>query len=144
MGIRVKGEGSILIPAGKLDDAYEALVELNRRDDLKSGYSPFEEDAPSSKSVSMSPSKNFAWMAWNYDELFSTAAEILERVGFEVEETDDGIDITYYNDKKGDEREFIEAIAPFTEEGSMMEWLDEYGNEWRWVFEGTQMIEETI
>ena len=62
MGYYVTGEGSITIPAENLDAAYDALVELNRRDDLKTGgrYGGEPTSKPAnSASVSDSPDKWF-------------------------------------------------------------------------------------
>lgn len=147
MGYYATGEGSIVIPAEKLTDAYNALVELNKHDELKTGGhfgAGVSEGKPAnSTSVAKNPNRWFSWMDWNYDEVCSTAGEILEEVGFQTEETpDDGLELFYYDSKSGAEDHFINAIAPFVNEGSTMEWTGEDGEKWRWVFENGEMITE--
>lgn len=148
MGYYVTGEGSIVIPAEHLDAAYDALVELNRRDDLKSGGSSREMTKPAdSVSVAEHPHKWFSWMDWNYDEVNTDAKGILEDVGFEVNESDDdgSIELTYYNSKMGAEEHFIKAVAPYVTEDSVMVWTGEEGEKWRWTFpEGTVKHQEAI
>lgn len=142
MGYFVTGEGSITIPADKLDDAYKALVELNKRDDLKSGGSSRETMKPvRSTSVARYPHKWFSWMDWNYDELNDNAKDILKDVGFEIDEDDDGsIVLRYYDNKIGAEEHFVKAIASHVTEDSIMVWTGEDGEKWRWIFRDGELI----
>lgn len=147
MGYYVTGEGYISVPADKLTDAYNALVELNKHDELKTGGrfgAGVSEGKPAnSTSVAENPNRWFSWMDWNYDEVCSTAEEILQQVGFETEETpDDGLELFGYDSKSGAESHFVNAIAPFVNEDSTMEWSGEDGERWRWVFENGEMITE--
>lgn len=144
MGYYVTGEGSITIPAENLDAAYDALVELNRRDDLKTGgrYGGAPTSKPAnSASVSDSPDKWFSWMDWNYDEIFTDAKGILKAVGFEIYDNEgEYIVLRYYDDKIGAEEHFVRAIAAYVEPESEMVWTGEDGEKWRWVFENGEMI----
>lgn len=147
MGYYVEGRGCINISAEKLDDAYVALVELNKREELKIGgrYGGgiHDEKPADSTSVAASPHRWFSWMEWNYDEVCSTAREIFEQVGFDVEETPDGdLELLYFDNKSGDEEHFVNAVAPFVTEGCVMEWSGEDNAMWRWVFENGEMITE--
>lgn len=144
MGYYVMGEGSIVITPENLDAAYDALVELNRRDDLKFGGSSLAVSKPAdSASVANHPHKWFSWMEWNYDEIHTDAKGILEAVGFEVSEWDDGaIELTYYDNKIGAEEHFVRAIAAYVDENSSMVWTGEDGEKWRWIFENGEMISQ--
>lgn len=143
MGYYVTGEGFITIPAENLDAAYDALVELNRRDDLKTGGSwggkPVSKPA-NSTSVSDTPDRWFAWMEWNYDEVITDTKGILEAVGFEISDDEDGsIVLRYYDNKIGAEEHFVKAIAAYVDPDSVMFWTGEDGEKWRWVFEDGEM-----
>lgn len=142
MGYYVTGEGSIIIPADKLDAAYDALVELNRREDLKSVRHGRTRPKPAdSTSVAASPDKWFSWMDWNYDEIFTDAKSILEDVGFEIYDNEgEYIVLRYYDYKIGAEEHFVRAIAPYVEPDSEMVWTGKNGEKWRWIFEDGKMI----
>lgn len=62
---------------------------------------------------------------------------------FECERDANG-DILYMvwdGEKSGDERVLFNAIAPYVEKGSFLEWHGEDGEMWRWIFDGKQMKE---
>ena len=141
MGYNVETLGvDFLIPAANLDAAYQALVELNKRDDLKSGgaYGPLPDGTYGCIE------KYFAWMPANYPEVCKDVAAVLKEVGFEVSDDGDDLSIDWYaNDKSGDEEHFIRALAPFVTPGSYMEWEGEDRERWRWEFDGTTMTTKT-
>lgn len=142
MGYYATGTGSVVVPAENVDAAYDALVELNRREDLKTGgrSGVLDEKPADSASLAASPNKWFAWMAWNYDELLTSAVEIIRDLGFEVEEfSDDGFEVRSYDSKVGAEEHFMKALAPFVQEGSEMTWTGEWGEKWRWIFADGEM-----
>lgn len=79
-------------------------------------------------------------MPWNYDEIFSTAQEIIKELGFEVEDNEDGsISVFGYDNKIGSEDEFFRVIAPFIPAGQELSWVGEDGDKWTWVFNGETM-----
>lgn len=104
-------------------EAYRLLRELNAHDELKrGGCHPANLDRPEdSKSVARNPNVWFSWMPWNYDEVYGSAVEILEAVGFAVEEDEGGICFVSYDGKNGCEEEFMAALAPVVERGSYIE-----------------------
>lgn len=123
-------------------EAYRLLCELNAHDELKTGgcYPPCETRPEHSKSIARNPNVWFAWMPWNYDEVYDSAIEILKAVGFTVEETDGGISFVSYDTKSGCEEEFLAALAPVVEKGSYIEWEGEtYGDLYRYEFDGESM-----
>ena len=123
-------EADFTIPPENLDAAYEAVCELNNHNDLKRGGTfPPLKDQPDN-----GPRKDkwFSWLDWNYHETCSNLEEVLKELGFDVESNpDDGVSITYYDNKSGQEDLFLEAIAPFATEGSYIMWRGEEGEQWQ-------------
>jgi hypothetical protein len=129
-------QASFTIPADKLGDAFEALKELNKRDELKSGGSYGElPDGTYGHTQSW-----FSWMDPEYDKTLKSAREILEALGFTVEDFNGGLTITAYDDKIGDEEHFIRALAPFVAEGSHLDWKGEDGTLWRQLVRNGQLV----
>jgi len=113
------------LPAEKLDEAYARLVELNDHDEWKSGGTTTE--------------RWFAWLDRDYPTKFSTAQQILEEVGFEIETNEDGlgnISIMGYDGKTGCEDIMLWAIADLFEAGSEIEWRGEENETWLQRFGG--------
>lgn len=136
MGYYVQGDShKFLLKAGQEDAIRAAIRELNTHDELKNGgsYSGGE--------------KKEMWFSWMndfpYDKDFTTV-ELLERIGFDDVDTDiDGNIIhLFYDGKTGQENLFLATLAPFIEDGSIIEWKGEEDERWRWVFEGGEMFEE--
>lgn len=136
-------ESNCVIKKNNFDAAYNAVCELNRHDNLKCG-GQYGENLPvkpaDSKSVSNSPHKWFSWMDWNYDETCANLVEVLDMLGFDVYETDDAIEITGYDNKSGQEDIFLEALAPYIENGSYIHWSGEDDYKWSNIFENGKMI----
>lgn len=129
------------LPADKLDAAFEALKELNQRDDLKSGGSWGSlPDGTYGKVGS-----HFSWMDDDYDKTAQSAEHILLMLGFNISDAyeGEGIEIIGYDSKMGDEEHFIRALAPFVKPGSYLEWEGEDSKRWRWDFDGETMREST-
>lgn len=130
------------IPAENLDKAYDALCALNARDELKTGGGGREVKPDDSQSVANDPTRWFSWMPWNYDEVYTTADEILNALGFETYKEDNGdVTILYYDSKMGAEEHFLRALAPFVTDGSYVEWRGEDGSMWRQEFGNGEMTE---
>jgi hypothetical protein len=140
MGYNVNLIGSnFIIPKDRLEDAFEAMKALNQRDDLKGGgaYGALPDGTYGTIE------KFFSWMPADYDKTLKSAREILEALGFTVEDFNGGLAITEYDDKAGDENHFIEAIAPFVEDGSYLEWEGEDGAHWRILVREGRAVAQT-
>lgn len=135
-------EADFFIDRKDFDTACNLLKNLNRRDDLKSGgVHPADLERPEhSKSVAKNPNVWFAWMPWNYDELFDDPVDILREVGFDVTVDETGIIDICYDSKTGCEGEFLRALAPVVRPGSYIVWEgEEYGDIYRYDFDGRGM-----
>jgi hypothetical protein len=88
--------------------------------------------------------KSEAWYSWmdvDYDQKVSSCAEVFAMLGFEVEEDADGLRLTGYDNKTGQEDLFLNAVAPYVAAGSFLAWRGEDGTLYRFEFDGTKMIE---
>lgn len=119
-------KSDLVIKKHQQDNAYKAMCDINRFDDLKSG---------GSFSGGKTTEKWFSWMSPNYPETCNDIFEVFGEMGFDVMTNDDG-DITavFYDNKIGDEAAFFVALAPYVEDGSHIDWYGEDGALWRWVF----------
>lgn len=136
-------ESNCAIKQENHDRAYKAVCELNRYDSNKRGGQcggNIPVKPSDSKSVSNSPHKWFSWMDWNYDETCPNLIKVLEMLGFETYETKDAIKITYYDGKSGQEDIFLNALAPYIEDGSYIRWKGEDDYMWSNIFEDGKMI----
>ena len=123
--VRITDSGNFRINADQLDNAYKALIDLNKHDDLKRGGGGGE--------------VWFSWMPADYSYL-ATTAEILEMVGFAfTQEKDGSLSEFEYDNKQGCEDVFLAALAPFIEDGCWMNWYGEDGEMWRYTFSGGVM-----
>ena len=136
MGYYVKTRGiDFTIPKEHLEAACQALKDLNKRDELKTGGAW----GPDGRTEAW-----FAWMPADYDETLHSAEEILKEVGFEVYDNGEGgIELAGYDSKSGQEEHFVAALAPFVKEGSYIEWEGEDGELWRQVKVGDQIITQS-
>lgn len=131
MGFHITTEESnIFIPAQNLDAAFQSLVDLNTN--------PTHEHLKQSGS---STSRTFAWMPANYHEQTASAQDVFELMGFETELNDEGLVLTNYDGKSGDEGHFFAAIARFVDPGSYIHFRGEDGSHWRFDFNGESVIE---
>jgi hypothetical protein len=128
------------IPADKVDDAYKAVCALNWRNDLKRGGRYPQE--PGADDSQPRPDKWFSWMDWNYHETCKELKEVMEALGFEdCSMTEQGFDLGWYDSKTGNEDCFIEALAPFADPGSYINWQGEDSEDrYRWEVRGGELI----
>lgn len=126
----------------KLDQAWEVVAALNKRDDLKSGGSWSGGE------------KKECWFSWMDADYPTKALEAFERkecshpleyvfsqLGFDTTRDEGkGLRLHWYDSKTGDEEIFLDAVAPFVEPGSFLEWSGEDGLRWRHEFNGEVMI----
>jgi hypothetical protein len=116
-------DSNFVIPQENLGKAYEALCALNERDDLKTG---------GSWSGGKKTEKWFAWMDPDYPSTCPDAESIFRELGFETDhDSKGGLCILYYDNKSGSEDLFLEAVAPYADEGSYLVWRGEDGEMWR-------------
>lgn len=123
------------IPAANLQQVYEKMCALNEtHHDQKRG---------GSWSDGRETAKWFSWMDENYPETCANAQEILEMLGFEVEEADNGdLLITGYDSKTGQEDLFLEAIT-FDAVG-IINWVGEDGDCWSTEFLGDTVVDGSV
>jgi hypothetical protein len=130
---------NVVIPAENLDASYAALVALNARDDLKSGGAWPGRDDPKPEGADHHPHRWFSWMPADLKTLPTTAA-ILECLGFELQESEDGtIEIYGYDSKAGDEEIFLLTLAPYIKPNTEIEWMGEENEQWKLVFKNGRM-----
>jgi len=144
MGYYVQGNGHINIRKENEKKAYEAMCALNRRDDLKSGGSwgggSLSSDDPRPAGSDYHPAKWFSWLDPNYPAKCESVLDVLCELGFEVIISelfrDDQVNHyrLSYDNKTGQQDLFLEAIAPFVENG-MIDWTGEDHIFWRSIFE---------
>jgi hypothetical protein len=129
-------QGTLRIPVEHLDRVYAAMCELNNLpNETKNGgmwTGGQQEDAW------------FSWMPANYPSVLHTAEEILDQLGFQDLFTDQGDLIVHsYDSKIGQERLFIASIAPWIKPDSVLYWVGEDGQRWRWTFVGGVLEEHS-
>lgn len=140
---------NFFVPKENFDAAYKAMCALNDRDDLKSGGSwggnGITSDSPRPEGMTYHPAKWFSWMPANYPEVCKDFLSILKELGFECDLDDSGnLGLVHYDNKTGAEGHFFEAIAPFVQDGSFIEWRGEDGGEYRWLFANGTCSEQTV
>ena len=115
-----------VLPKEHLDEAMSRLLELNTHDEWKRGFSSGPDGT----------SRHFSWMSENYDQELTTVKEIFEALGYEVDETEEGLDLVEYGSKTGCEDVFVWYIADLFREDSYMFWQGEDGAQEEWRFGG--------
>lgn len=144
------GEEDFFLPKYNFDAAYRKCIELNDRDDLKSGGGgefilpngeKLQYGAPRPDGMDYHPMKWFSWMEPNYPAELKTLDDILVSLGFEVNHDSVGniVGLSYDN-KIGDEYHFLEAIAPFVRDGSYIIWMGEDHYTWKNEFKDGKMF----
>jgi hypothetical protein len=128
------GDSYAILPTENQPEAYRRLCDLNKQHDLKGGGS-WVGDAQ--------VQRWFRWMPSNYDEICLNTKEILETVGFQTENGNEGLEVNYYEQKTGDEDLFIATIADLFLPDSYMEWRGEDGAMYRWDFGGGKPMMES-
>ena len=133
-------EGEFIIPTENLNKAYKTCCLLNTENHLKrGGRFPKNLTKPSESKSCGDPNFWFAWMDWNYDETCNNLEEILEMLGFDAEKTDEGVTITGYDNKTGDEEIFLNKLAPYVHQGSFLSFEGEDGEQWTYRFNNGKM-----
>ena len=125
MGYYVTIDSSTFVLEAKhYDEAYKAMCALNLFDDIKRGGS-FSKDKETGVET-----RNawFSWMSPNYPETLTTANQIFEELGFEINVSDHGTEICGYDNKTGQEDLFLEACCPWA--SGEIYWTGEDSDRW--------------
>lgn len=122
MSTQITGTGSIIIPTNNIHHVYNTIIKTEKCNNLETNNSPHHR-------TKTDDSRNIQ--------------EFLKEKGFNTYESSNGsIIITDYHHKADSEKIIIEKIAPYVNKDSLMEWHDEYGRMWRWIFTNGQLIEQ--
>jgi hypothetical protein len=84
--------------------------------------------------------KWFSWMNDTEIETTDTVENVFNQLGFETDKVDGGFQLTAYNSKTGQEDLFLAVMAPFTKDGSYVEWRGEDGALWRYEIRDGRMF----
>lgn len=70
----------------------------------------------------------------NYHELpeYQSVEDIFRHLGFDFNITPDGIELTGYHSKSGNEEYFLAAVAPYVKNGSHLVFMGEDHAMWRY------------
>lgn len=123
----------VTIPAAKLPEALQVLKDLDKPENnhLKGG---------GSWSGGVQTGWHYSWMNGDWAETAKSCSEIFQKLGFtDTYENENGLELGYYDSKTGNEDVFLNAVAPFVDAGSYVEWRGEDGSVWKNVFDGQKM-----
>jgi hypothetical protein len=127
--------GDVTIPAGSADAALAAIRALDRRDDLKTGWSRQQ-----LRDGTFRERPHWSFTDPDEVEAAHTLADALRAFRFEpVLSPDDdicGVALEGGTRSRGDEVHLWKALAPFVKEGGEMVWLGEGDRVTRWSFDG--------
>ena len=84
--------------------------------------------------------KWFSWMNDTEIETTDTVENVFNQLGFETDKVDGGFQLTAYNSKTGQEDLFLAVMAPFTKDGSYVEWRGEDGALWKFEIRNGRMF----
>lgn len=126
MGYYVDYQGTICIPPALEEQTLQALKDLNKRHNLKTGgRSPATGDPYEDRW--------FSWMPSRYHETVTSCDEVLELLGFELGEPDDeGCRSVYYSNKVGAEEHFLHTIVECGGSVALDCNGEEWGDHWKW------------
>ena len=128
-------EIDLTIPAEKVMDAFSAAIAMNTDPALQGKKT----------GNSYTGQRWFSWVSDNYHE---TARDLIDVVDTEFRFEDSYYDdkgnfhLGYFNSKMGHEKVLFEALAPFVEDGSFVEWRGEDEAHWRWNFQNGTLAEQ--
>lgn len=82
------------------------------------------------------------WFSWMNDSEIENAVNVeavFQQLGFETESTDGGFKLVGYDSKTGQEDLFLAVIAPYSVEGSYVEFIGEDDSHYRYEVEDGKM-----
>lgn len=124
-------ESTFTLPTDELDEAYRRMCNLNERDDLKNG---------GSYSGGKMTAKWFSWMPENYPETCENADSIFRELGFQTEQSAEGLKLVGYDSKTGQEELFLQAVCDLAAADSRMYWIGEDGQRWMYEYGGERPV----
>ena len=85
-----------------------------------------------------------SWFSWVCTDEYKSAKTLEDAVKawrwrVEVDDDEDVVGICFEGEKLGDDKHFLEAIAPFVRDGSWIEIDGEDDERWRWCFVGGEV-----
>lgn len=89
-----------------------------------------------------STEKWFSWMNDTDIENAETVESVFNQLGFDTTTVEGGFTLDSYNSKTGQEDLFLAVMAPFTKDGSYIEWRGEDGEQWRYSIREGRMFRE--
>ncbi|MEZ0581261.1 hypothetical protein [Nocardioides sp. MH1] len=127
-------KGEVIIPASKAEAALAAVHELDRRDDLKSGWTRDDDGVER---------RYWAFASLADVRAARTLSDVLKAFRFEPMLEPDGelYGVEFGGQNRGDEVHLWTALAPFVEPGGEMVWLSEDEDDalTRWTFDGSSL-----
>ena len=91
---------------------------------------------------SSSGEKWFSWMNDENIENAETVESVFQALGFETSKSHDGFTLEGYESKTGQEDLFLAVLAPWTKDGSYLEFTGEDNNFWRYSVKDGRMYYE--
>jgi len=125
-----------ILPRKHYDEAYNRMCELNvTHHDVKRGGS-YHKDSDTGAETR---NRWFSWMLPDYPDVCKNVKEIMEELGFYIEEGEDGLAISGYSNKTGQEGLFLESVSDLIihSTGEMLPfivWSGEDGGSWKEVY----------
>ena len=127
-------DADFLIPKANEAKALAALKALN-------GPEHNKQKLGGSFSGGGQTSWHYSWMDADYDQKVKSCADVFAMLGFELEESAEGLRLTGYDNKTGQEDLFLATVAPYVAEGSYLDWRGEDGTLYRFQFNDGKMHE---
>jgi hypothetical protein len=92
------------------------------------------------KATKAMDTKSYHWVEKGWSKGLVHLKEVLSEWGYSGEFDDDLnlIELHFNREKLGEEFEMFKVLAPFVKAGSFIEMTGEDGEQWRWVFDGTE------
>lgn len=144
MGYYIEYSGSISYPSYSEGMILQALRDLNKRHDLKSGRSmPKPEGLPEELQYDY---HHFSWLTgrWHEEPEIDSVARVLEMLGFDVSTVEhEGFTEhrVYYDNKQGDEEHFIATIA---QQGALVEIEAKGEDREQWLYHTSPLENELL
>ena len=122
----------VTIPAGNVESAFDTIMALNDQDEKKGGLT-------STGGVVTSRHFAFCPSVFHGNDLVELFAEIRWKAHFD--EFGNVVLDEFTGENLGDDEVFFTALAPFIANQSVIEWLGQDGDRWRWEFQDGKMLE---
>jgi hypothetical protein len=131
MGYYVQIQNSTaVIPTANIAEAFERLKALNHKPGVVKHGGSY---GPNGRTESW-----FSWMDKDYDQKAESVEWIFNKLGFGTETTDEGLALTDYDSKIGQEELSLNEVADLFTPESVIEWSGEDGRFWLWTPKGTK------